>query len=287
MPRNPIELTVGGQWAYRQKQTEPVTCVEVLRLGTGKPARVLVRFIDEFFEGRQDWVPPARLKVPWEQVDHWRQLERQLSRVYEANDASTDEINAWDTISGHLRDDRIVGSFGDSGDGVLRIPDVDAVVADLGLDRDEIAGDPVAYVDDDGWLVVPWRVTKKIVLRVAAKHADHLLDRIEAEEAEARQHNQWGYRSGSGWISAEICAEVDQKYRPGRELARTWCGADANDRHDELVALRGEVHQLGLLMERAIIALRESGSPHAMVLERDLGIPVEALQHIPRPDTGR
>lgn len=69
MPRDLAEVTVGELWAYRQRGTDPVTRVEVLRLGTAKPPRVLVKFTDDQFEGRSEWVPPRRLKVPWDQAD--------------------------------------------------------------------------------------------------------------------------------------------------------------------------------------------------------------------------
>jgi hypothetical protein len=40
-----------------------------------------VRFVDERFEGRQEWVPPARLKVPWAAVGVFRQREARWDRI--------------------------------------------------------------------------------------------------------------------------------------------------------------------------------------------------------------
>ena len=34
-----------------------------MRLRAQRPARLLLRFVDDRFEGRQEWVPPSRLKV--------------------------------------------------------------------------------------------------------------------------------------------------------------------------------------------------------------------------------
>jgi len=59
----------GQSWAYRARRVDDFVEVVVLRMGTQKPARVLVRFVDDRFEGREEWVPPARLKVPWSEVD--------------------------------------------------------------------------------------------------------------------------------------------------------------------------------------------------------------------------
>ena len=49
--------------------------VEVLKLGTQRSARVLVRYVDGRFEGRQEWVPPSRLKVRCAAVDTFRERE--------------------------------------------------------------------------------------------------------------------------------------------------------------------------------------------------------------------
>jgi hypothetical protein len=61
-------VEAGQGWAYRARQADSLAEVRVLRLGTQRPARVLVRFADEVFEGRQEWVPPARLKARWRDV---------------------------------------------------------------------------------------------------------------------------------------------------------------------------------------------------------------------------
>jgi hypothetical protein len=71
----------GQAWAYRARQVDDVVEVEVLKFGTKRPARVLVRFVEERFEGRQEWVPPARLKVPWAAVDNFRQREARWDRI--------------------------------------------------------------------------------------------------------------------------------------------------------------------------------------------------------------
>jgi hypothetical protein len=55
-----FEPQLAESWAYRARQVDDVVAVEVMKLGTQRPARVLVRFVDERFEGRQEWVPPAR-----------------------------------------------------------------------------------------------------------------------------------------------------------------------------------------------------------------------------------
>ena len=71
----------GESWAYRARSVDVLVEVVVVRLGTQRPARVFVRFVDDRFEGRQEWVPPSRLKVRWEAVDEFRERERLWERV--------------------------------------------------------------------------------------------------------------------------------------------------------------------------------------------------------------
>jgi hypothetical protein len=56
-------VEAGQASAYRARQADDLVQVKVLRLGSQRPARVLVKFAAELIEGRQERVPPARLKA--------------------------------------------------------------------------------------------------------------------------------------------------------------------------------------------------------------------------------
>jgi hypothetical protein len=72
---------VGESWAYRARAADPLVEVVVLRHGTQRPPRTLVRFGDDEFEGRQEWVSPAKLKGLWSQVDELREREARWDRI--------------------------------------------------------------------------------------------------------------------------------------------------------------------------------------------------------------
>jgi hypothetical protein len=86
----------GEVWAYRARGQDPLIQVAVVRLGVKKPQRVLVRFVDDEFEGRQDWVPPARLKVPWSGVEEYAAKEWRWNDVLRpaADVSQTEELAA-------------------------------------------------------------------------------------------------------------------------------------------------------------------------------------------------
>jgi hypothetical protein len=64
-----MEPAVGEAWAYRARRRDSPVEVIVVRIGVRKPRRLLVRFVADDFEGRQDWVPPSRLKAAWRDLD--------------------------------------------------------------------------------------------------------------------------------------------------------------------------------------------------------------------------
>src|SRR4051812_47720627 len=84
------EYVVGDRWGYRARQRDPLAEVEVLAVGTKRPPRVHVSFIDESFEGKEAWVPPARLKAPWNKAATWLAHEARWLAVVEASDDFVD-----------------------------------------------------------------------------------------------------------------------------------------------------------------------------------------------------
>lgn len=280
-------MEVGEKWAYRARATDPVVCVEIRRIGTARAPRVLVGFVDDKFEGQQEWVSPARLKVRWSEAEAWQAAEKRWAALQAASnhirgtaeeraaDLVLESLNGWDLAE--------AGYNGDAG--ILMIRDVDALASDVGLERTLLTGDPLAVDTGDGEWAVPWSIMRQVIERLALIHADRILAVVDADERRDRDHAMWGYTAGHGdratYISAEICAKVSAEhgYQAARELIRRWCGQESRDRYDELRALRGEVVRLGELVERAVAAVRRGGNTReADALERELGVPVEVVR---------
>ena len=78
-----VEQQPAERWAYRARRLDDLVEVEVVKTGTQRPARVQVRFVEERFEGRQEWVPPARLKVRWSSVGEFLHREALWDRIAE------------------------------------------------------------------------------------------------------------------------------------------------------------------------------------------------------------
>jgi hypothetical protein len=281
---------VGGVWAYRARSVDELVPVKVLKAGTGKPPRLLVRFEAPAMEGREEWVPPARLKVLWGDVDAFRAEEARWNAV-EALSPYQDsaEVNAAEEVCELLIDGDVAG-FGYK-DAHLLVHDA-AALADLaGVDEGFVASHPAGFrVDDDGPLVVPWPVALEIVKKVLVRDPEPVLSKVTREEAQARYEAIHGHRFASTgrnrqeyYLPPDRCLERDAESpggAPNRAVLREWAGSSAVDRWDELVELRKEIKRVGDVAEAAIAVLRRHGhTREADRLSTDLGMTVEMLRH--------
>jgi hypothetical protein len=276
---------LGECWAYRARQVDDLVPVEVLKIGTQRPARVLIQFLDDKFEGRQEWVPPARLKVRWDNVVAFRDREDRWERVWDIGVGLDDpgEDAARQVFDALV--DRDLVHIGYREGGACRVGDPARLAEITGLSPETWTECHEAF-QEDGELVLPWPITERIAAALAQQNPRPLLDAALEEEHRCRHraiHGQvYPGRGGkaASTISPEICRDVDDKYvRPRIAIVRRWCGADAVDRYDELAELRKEIHRVGHVAEEAISALRQAGQGwKADHLARQLGTPVEMLR---------
>jgi hypothetical protein len=286
MPFRSPEVLVGEEWAYRERANSNPTAVRVTKVGTARPPRVKILFLDDAFEGREEWVPPSRLKVLWADLDAWRAREDRWDAVATASVGidGTPELWAAETVFEVVAGEDVLSMGYREHAGVLCISDASKAADLLGTDPSIFLSDALAFVDEDGTIVVPWNITVVLARDAAPTHANAVLREIAERERRAAHHAIYGEVMGTGrarpwYISPKVCAEVDARQVPTYALIRQWCGDDAVDRFDELAALRTELLRFGQLVERAISALEEAGlSKVAASMKRELGVPIGTLR---------
>lgn len=274
----------GESWAYRARGVDPLVEVSVVRLGSQKPARVLVHFVADEFEGREEWVSPARLKALWEGVGEYRAREERWNRIYDAGlDLDDPRRSAAEEVF-ELLIEREVAWVGYRKGGAIWIAQPEVLATQLDLGVEQLIGHPDSFVED-GVVVAPWEITELVVRTAAQRSPDTIMNRVWEGELEARREAIHGHylstsRGKDMYISPERSIEFDNDYgKPVREALRAWCGVEAVERFDELVELRKEIKRVGEVAQSAIDALRAAG--HASLasrLERDLGTPVDILR---------
>ncbi len=275
----PAEPAVGEAWACRARYQDPLVHVVVVRFGVKTPRRVRVRFVDGEFEAREDWVPPARLKARWQDIDAFIAREHRWEAVVSVSpDYDAPDESAASIVFDRLTDSGLARLGYNAERGVIRIHDIDGLAASLDLDPAELRADPVSF-EEEGDLVASWPITLKVARRAAERDPHRILRYVEHEEADARQEAVFGQdypKRGRGealHISPEICAQVDEDHgKPVRAIRREWCGTEPVDLRNEIAELRKETARLGALAESALDALRRSGQvKEADRLEREFG----------------
>jgi hypothetical protein len=279
---------VGQIYGYRARAVDDLVPVKVLKKGTKKPARVLIRFEEPVMEGREEWVPPVRLKVAWADVDAFRAEEARWDAVSALSPhPDSAEVNAAEQVCELLVDGAVAG-FGYR-DSYLVVHDLAALAELAHVHEAFAASHPAGFADDNGTLIVPWPVAVAVVKKVLARNPDPVLSAVSQEEAKANHEAIHGHRFASSgrnrqefYIPPERSVEYDRESAWGaskRAILRDWAG-DATRRWDELVELQKEIKRVGDVAEAAIAALRSRG--HAREAERlaaDLGMTVEMLRH--------
>lgn len=250
---------IGERWAYRARANDPLVEVEVARIGVKKPTRLLVRFMDEEFEGLRDWVPPARLKVPWSDVEEYRAREARWDRVYASSPEreSIEEEGAQKVFDLVIDDGHATLDY--RSDGVTRIHDVGGLAAKLQIGPDLLRSNPASF-DEDGDIIVPWPTTLLIAKRAAELDPQPILESVDRDEAKARREAVHGWYTGGRnghWVEPEFCIQWDEGHRkPVRAMLREWCGVEAVGLREELASLRYEVRRLTGIVEVAVDELR-------------------------------
>ncbi|WP_344067595.1 hypothetical protein [Nostocoides vanveenii] len=242
-----------------------------------------IRFEGEDAEGREEWVPPARLKVPWADAETFVAREQRWDAVCAPGPRNDDaEAMAAETVFDLLVPLEVAA---EDVWGVIRIRDVAALSELSGLPADDLTGHPVSF-EEDGEVVAPWPVKLAVAQALARRMPDRVLSEIAEEERRLQDELIHGFR----WRRRDAYRDLEQEvaivreqdengYRQSRELRRAWCGVDAVDRWDELTELRKEIHRVGLVAEDAIAALRKHGhSADADRLAMALGETVEMLR---------
>lgn len=276
----------GDRWAYRARGIDALVEVQVLKIGTNKPARVLVRFKDEACEGREEWVPPSRLKVRWNEVESFLAQEEKWDRV---TASSPNHDNHVLVAVGVVFDELIPSELAelDYRYAVLRTRNLEGLVSLVKIDSVEITERAESFIDyeDQAW-IAPFEAALLVATTAAKMESATILRWVDKREQEARYEAIHGrhYPSRKGrdsfHVQPERCREYDElEDRPVREILRGWCGSQAIDRFDELAALRIEVRRIGDIATEAIRALDDAGdSKKATALEQKLGTPVEMLR---------
>lgn len=271
-----MAVDVDEVWAYRARRVDDLTPVRVLRRGIRKPPRVLVRFEDPSLEGLEQWVPPTRLKIRWDQADVFQAEQAQWSalEVLAPHRDSVEVRAASQVVELVVKKD--VAELAPDGSH-LTIHDLEALSDVSGMPVAALIGHPdtLCRASDT---IVPWPTALTLARALAQRHPAPILTSIDSEEARHRYEAVHGRHypsrgAGNDWhISPETVRAIDTTAeQPRRALLKQWCGNIAVTQWGEVQGLRHTIRQISGVAEKAIQALHTAGATRtANQLTREL-----------------
>ena len=261
---------VGHRFGYRERRTAlgtPVAPVEVVKMGPKPSRQVRIRWLAGEWDGLEAWVPRQRLVVPWEEAQAFLEDEERFLRVSAASHAVEDStvhravgmalaVLTADVWFGVTRAERAV----------LRIERVADAAAELRMSVEALLAEPLAYLDRHGVYRAPFGTAEKIARAVCQTDAQRVLAEIARDRDAHHKALLTGVYGGpgTGHTYKVARATIEQwvaEQTPAWDLVTQWCGAAAQDKFDERVALRDEVARLRAQIEHLADWLRTSGHP--------------------------
>lgn len=173
----------------------------VVKHGTKRLARVFDRFTDLSLEGREEWVPPARLQVPWPDVDTYRAEEARWDAVLDLSPrGDTGESDAAHKVFELLVPEDVAdlnwrGHY-------LAVKDMQRLSSLSEMSVAGLASHSVAFDDPSEGLIVPWPVALSAAQALAQRQPDVIADAVDKDEQEFQQeaiHGRHYAGRDGGW----------------------------------------------------------------------------------------
>ncbi len=264
---------VGNRFAYRERAHtpgEPVRPVEMVKEGPPRSQKVRIRWLSGEYEGLEEWVPKVRLIAPWDEAEALLEDERRMLAAVEASGDMYGTVT-WEAV-------QMVYWSLDMGDAVglgykamdrelLVIEDLDATAQRLGLQVEKLVAEPHAYVDRFGNYKAPFQVALRVAKHCCRRFAQDVLRYVQAEEDALKQAiiSRYYVAPHVEGIEYEVYPEkMEERLReqePIFALIQGWCGQEAIDEFNQVLALREEVKRLREMVEATARWLRDAGHP--------------------------
>jgi hypothetical protein len=235
----PAGLAVGTVWAYRAKLSDRLVEVEVLAVGESRPARVKIAHRDDSYEGKIEWVPGSRLKVPWQRVDEYRAEELRWATLRRSGGPQRGQSDAAYEVLDFYFSEEQIALYYNGGDGTSVIGDVQSVADQCGIPVEVLRH--LDSFEENGELHVPWETTLLVVETTMRARGRELIRSARRELREARGDAEDAFRSGMfdrPWAYESLEVEMEKwegrQRSSGLDFFEQWAGPEQSELADEL-----------------------------------------------------
>lgn len=263
MVKQPSELSLNSYWAYRSGKSADFRRVQVVKLGVKYPKRAYIAFVAPEDEGEEMWAPIGRLKCPWEELDHFKDIEAKWEAAAAASLGASDvEAEVAGLVCGCFDTTHSVNYWAWNNPGVTAISHPGKFEKIHSIRLADFTGD--LCFEDEGELVIPLAETLELIRRLALSDPPRMLQYLEAELENATEDHLHDVALGIantpymtlGGSSTRPYIEV---LADATALIRGWIGAPQVEVWNEIQALRAEIVRLSSIICKASGVLHDNG----------------------------
>lgn len=248
-------------WAHREKAKAQATPVRIDVLGTNKPLRVRVSFLDDAFEGREAWTPAGRLVTYWSALERYETDRAALAALVREGRPDDPLSAAIDVIEQRFLGHRSYVHTRSAEWGLLTMIRPDLVARDAHLDISDVVAGAWWH---DAVCTVPLPTTTRIMAALAQANARAVLRHVEQEDEREIREMATGRLDGKTYISPEVTTSVYEDFTgPYLEILREWARGDDSQARDEVARWKTQAWTLYALLAETIDALRQEGNEDA------------------------
>ncbi|MEW1706591.1 hypothetical protein AB0230_05035 [Microbacterium sp. NPDC089190] len=248
----------GADWLYRDVPKRVYRRVVLLVVPSDAPKRVRIQHLDPEMRGTAEWVPAARLEVPWEArgvylvaVDALHRLQSHAPKTLVTDLASR-------LLPGYIHPGTADLYYNGAG-GVLEIFDVQTFRAEVGEDVQSLMGHPDSIVDDHR-AFIPWPALERILVALIEADPDPAMRLLDELTREQERFDLTVDRDGPRWWmlddeDSHEAARLRQWHERDLETIATlrrWLNLDTPSLAESYIELRGMYTDLAAIVQAAI-----------------------------------
>ncbi|KXZ60818.1 hypothetical protein Mlaev_01069 [Microbacterium laevaniformans] len=205
----------GEDWLYWDVPARTWRRVVLLVVPSEAPKRVRIQHLDPKKRGAAEWVPAARLRVPWAKREGYLASEDRWANAGRHAPSTPTTDAAMVVLAAHAPES-LADLAGNGAAGIMQVFDVDELSRLSGVDVVRLATDQDAFVESDV-LHLPWPQTEQVLIGLCRRNPLPVLQWLRAEAA-----REQAAAEARGDSERRDDTELDTNDHPDARRYRQW-----------------------------------------------------------------
>lgn len=185
----------GTDWLYVDPASKSTHRVEI-DVVPDKARRVRIQHLDRDMRGKAEWVPIARVKVPWGLREQYESTRARWKAAERHRPPTSHHDTALILLDRYV-DERVAELLSSGVSGILEVHDLAELSAETGISESDLVAHEDALVDDASYL--PWPTTLAVLKALCRRNPGPALELLGERRRDELKHAQRVGKEGDPW----------------------------------------------------------------------------------------